>query len=415
MLVLIAWGPPKFRARDPLDALSGDIDAWILIQLGFWLVAGLYLLLHLLRAANDPSDRSDGEIPVSIKLYGVFLILCLISSLYSSFPLFTAAKSLQLILMIWILVHFAQWEPDKGKILWYTVYTVAILNVASMVTMYFLGYGTLLYGEYQGRFRLHGGPISDYGYSGLALAGLGLTNFLFSHRRKFSVAWLTLFFLGSLLVALSWTRSTIAAMLLGTLYILWRGRHQKPFFAIPVILAVLSIPVVFRSFFFQAFQLWQRDVESIQTLSARTIVWENLLEGESIFSTLFGRGYLAFTRELMAWGLNILGDAHNSLLEAYSGAGLIGAAVLFATLIIAAYYLFFGRPRQETEDLTLYRLRTQLGFLFIYMLPLFFLSSSPVYPSQQAFLYATILLLAPIGRKARALQGKTTKAGEIIS
>src|SRR5262245_26123413 len=91
LFLALMSGPPKFRERDPIASLAGEIDLAVMIQIGVWACGGLWVLARLY-----PSVLRRGVLPAvnSAQAIGALLIAALSLSLWESPGLLLTAFTL---------------------------------------------------------------------------------------------------------------------------------------------------------------------------------------------------------------------------------------------------------------------------------------------------------------------------------
>ncbi|HEY7611682.1 MAG TPA: O-antigen ligase family protein [Gemmatimonadales bacterium] len=347
---LMVWGPPRIRlvaqhwsvseaARVAwnLDVERQGFDAANLAHLAVWGLGGAIAAVIVLRQPG-PYLKAIFRLPVGW---------------YFAYGLAGVAS--------------AAWSPSRGYtlyfgslipigILWLFLIRSRVSTIAPLVVLYVSNlcvWGLLaafyfVAPEYVGEpslagYRLTGGTFDDYGYAAM-LTGVGFLTLLVLHREHVPRRAVPLLILGYLLswvfVFLSQTRVTMAnGVIMAALLFCLSRRPLLITAAVLGVLAAIGIggPLGLGERLLNTLARGE-SLHTMGTLTGRTVAFEFLLDHWRN-SPWVGYGYAAGSRQLMTefilkTGLG-MGAAHDAVSRSLADLGLLGAVLLFASLLHA--------------------------------------------------------------------------------
>ena len=337
LFVALMSGPPKFRDRDPLASLAGEIDLAVLFQIGVWTCGGLWVLARVY-----PSLVKRGVVPPinPAQTVGALFIAALTLSIWDSpgmlMTAFTLGQFAVMLAFVWMFTHRFG-TASCLKHMFIGVSTLALMTAAAV----FLN--RELVGDAS---RIRGDVIADTG--SVAVIGLVLCLSNVPPLRG-PMFWSVFSLFGALLFA-SRTRTAYAGLLvflaIGILY----GRNLRVR-KLVLPLAALTFGMFVLDAFTSTTDYLVRERESIGTMSDRIPLWEYLTSAVLRDAPITGLGYYAASRVVAAEYNPVLGNAHSVFFEVLVGGGMLGAALyllLCATLTWFAVHLLWvasGHPR----------------------------------------------------------------------
>lgn len=334
LLFVMLWGPPKFRERDIMSILDQPIDLANGIEVAVWVLGGIAMLWMLCRRmVLKLEPKLSLFLPRSMRLFLIYGIIAGFSTLYSLYPPYTAYRAYQLIVAIlFVTCLFAGRAGridarDALKVL----YIYAGVNIILQMIMYFVD-PSLVGSSFGSDYRLHGGPLSDYGISAMLLGVFFLSNAL--NLRKMeqrALNWL-LYAASWYFLLLSKTRATMFSgiAIFAAIVLLTKGFSIRTFLIVAIPIATL----VFYDLGTVVRDTLLRHREGIETLSGRLLAWE-ILTDAFYKSPWIGYGYSAATRVILSPFRGVIGSAHNAFMESAIGMGIMGLVPLTLSLLFA--------------------------------------------------------------------------------
>ncbi len=357
LLILVA--DTKFRYRDPMASVRGEVDAQVMMEVGLYAIAGLILAIATIRKNVRPYPTTWME--ALLVLIGFTAAL---STTWSGSPRFTLVRACQLVVLyalartlLVVLGPSGALKALAGSILPYVlVCSAAAVAFPSTV----LTWDAV---EEINRFSWFGvWPTQAARF--VALAGLLLVaDFLFERRSprgdKLRIpSWIWLAPL-SFLLLLTYSRTALAAFVLGVGALLavkyFRLTRASALIAVSAALVLVFVNsgetflgvldrgtqsdswlarVIFRG----------QTTAQLSGLSNRVPLWEGVWR-LFLERPVFGYGYQgsrAYLLALMPWA----GHAHNALAQAVLDLGLVGGVPLWLALAssISPRFLRGGSP-----------------------------------------------------------------------
>jgi O-Antigen ligase len=344
--ILVVWGPPTLRlaGRELGAALTNPfaLDAAALLEVGAWVFADalvlLLLLSHLARRTHFLSEFLSDR---TLRWYGLYGLLGLVSMAYSTSPVYTAFFAQKIIVGILVLALLEwHWPSSQGSRALQVLFFVFSLQAAAIGILYFTAREWVTpFGSGAGSdVRVTGGVFADYGGSGLLSGLFFLTVALFSRTSRYRLLAGGAYLGTWALIVLSQTRTTMAAGVAFLIIMLCahpRARVHSALIATGVGVAILALlPSVLQ----EMVSTGTRRGEGLETLSGRTVAFSYLIERWQE-SPLIGYGFGAGARNLLIdfvarQGLHI-GAGHDALSTVLVDLGLIGLALLLMAFFAA--------------------------------------------------------------------------------
>jgi hypothetical protein len=323
----------------------------------------------------------------NLLILSIFSLLAFFSTFFSAIPSMTIFKSLELVTVIMVAA---------------TVYTTALFW-CYFVTAFGIYLQLIIYGT-EGLKQIHGiTPFLSFmlssRYPGLAANSVGFLGALVclfgvylwytlnssGQRRRLLAG--TIGIAGFGITFQSYTRSILVFLILAVVLFLALNRKFLPvatiFFAAAI---TLSFPQS-RTSILDHMRRGDSN-EKLETLSARTAFWHEILERDMLPLTV-GSGYATGTlfinqsNSSFAYGRGLFTprNAHNSVFELIMGVGILGASIWIFLITRIFYLLIFYYRRLKrsltNNDLLLYRfiisvytlsiLRTIMNSSFVYL------------------------------------------------
>jgi O-antigen ligase len=316
LFIALMSGPPKFRQRDALASLTGQIDAMVAMQIAVWVCGGLWVFLRLY-----PSVLRRGRVPPvrALQVLSTLLVATLsLSILDSPGVLLTGFMLGQFVVMIafsWVFLH-------RFGITTYLrhLFACIVLLLVTIAASIFVAPELVMAGA--NSFRVRGDTIGPTG----ALAAMALV-FCLSNvpRLKAGLFWLAVVFFGIMLAAAQTRTAFIAFMLylaIGFVY----GKNLRVRRLVPL-LASIAVLLVFLDVASQATGFMVRETQSVESMSDRLPLWGYLTRAVMDRAPLTGLGYYAASRVVATEYNRNLGTAHSVIFEVLVGGGFVATAV----------------------------------------------------------------------------------------
>lgn len=311
----------------------------------------------------------------------IFLFLCLASTVFSSLKSITLFKSFEIFVVILIisLIYSTndRYEASKKFILaLFVFYTLTILGVYFQFAIFGVEgqrqlvsatplFGFMLISKYP---AMVGNAL---GYLGavVALFGIYLATTLDADNRQRVMLGVIVFLLGAGVTFFSYTRSVLFFLYLSVfIYFLYKKKYTANVFLVFLIILPLGLPQVQQKI---VTHLKRGDTdEKISSLSGRTDMW-NAVFDRSAIRIVIGDGYATGSRFMnfdKTGRLLTQSNVHNGFLEVVMSIGLLGGIVWLGVMIrlIRQFYMFYKKARN--------RLTANEKYFHIFMMSLLFLS-----------------------------------------
>ncbi|MBA2556133.1 MAG: O-antigen ligase family protein [Chloroflexi bacterium] len=392
----------KFRLRDATAAVSGEIDAQILVELAVWGTVAAWLCWRL-RLGLRAGPRTAPPLTVGLRILVVVGGLLLIAGLYATTLLALVRSAQWLVLICWALLceRACRFSSDAPLDFW--VWTRRLLCGAAVVATIgtaLLGWGAFGAAEVP-RYRwfaMH--PIATGSLLGLSiimLAGSYLTVPDPRLRgRHWSLVRLSLLALFSALLVGTKSRGAVAGTLVAVLLLLVftpskRKRAAGLLIGLLVVAVGLAGPGVG---IVEGFALRGQTADALTTLNGRTEIFTYALQFVKE-RPLLGHGYLAgryLFLDLIYWSP---GESHNVFVEIAVSMGLLGLAA-FALLLGRAMYGLAKAIRGAS--FTVGMLGREAAAILAYMLVNGMVTEAFIAPGYEAGMLVWVVVLAEMRR-----------------
>lgn len=346
-ILLALWGPPAFRSADDVSTgqlVRGGVDAAAKFQLGVTaILVGLVLVLFAVSVVRGHVAVPRLCLRRSGLAYILYVALALLSVTYSSLPLYTAYKAIQLATVI-LLVCWYVADPQSP---WYAGIRLLVLFYV-IVTAYNVGaFAMGVESVLSSSGRLVGGGVfaPDYGTAGLVTYLGGLSLILFGGRTRSTMLGVLLAGLGGYTAYLSGTRSIILPGFVFSLLllVLLTIRQSRRWLVLAIFVGFTTAVAVGWT---ELFDVLLRRGEGLATLSGRTVIWQRYADYWRD-APLFGHGYAAASR-LVALETGTKTTAHSDIwqvLVSLGGVGLLCVISIVGFLVVNASALLFNLNR----------------------------------------------------------------------
>jgi len=276
--------------------------------------------------------------PVRLRLLGkrplvwlfLYVILCGFSSCWSLSPLYSAWLAIECAIFLLAIVAVAQrFKAEPNDFLEWIVYWALFAASLHAIRQY-----------------IHfGGPILFWRFSrwGSDILGPVACLSLFSSKRRR----LTVFVLA--LCIFSTSTKTYVGLLLGALMVAVFIRSALW----PKVITLLVTGLLLMAFLYKPTSLLDvffpgKSEAAIITATGRLPVWRGLIDSTRASSPLIGRGFSVAERSFASESGSKTAMAHNSVIAAFSGTGLVGA---FLIICLFADFLILSTTRRMRPDL----------------------------------------------------------------
>nr|WP_191910289.1 O-antigen ligase family protein [Microbispora cellulosiformans] len=333
-LTLILASEYKFRSRSGHQAISGGVDAVILLEIGVYGVVALYLYRRF--GIRPPRRRA----PAPLLLGWAFASYSLLSALWSPFHQFALVRGVQMMITAAV-CHVVATRADRDDL-----YRLAHAFV--VLVLFSVGFGLAVplkrTPQTMDRFNwLYVHPVSAGIFLGIALlltVAFALPGGL-PRRWPVSAYLVTILVLAAALIATG-TRGAAGACAAGVLALVVvargaRGRAELLIIGVPT---AIVVGLVFTDSLL-SFATRGESVEQLETLNARTDLWTLALDAFAK-QPFFGNG-LSAARGLFLDEIG-LGGGHNAFVNALVEGGAVGVT-LFCTLLIVLATVNVGLSR----------------------------------------------------------------------
>jgi len=335
LFILLFSGPPKFRYRDPLASLYGEVDFAIVANVAVWIIAGFWVAYQIWLIHLGQRPRLKFWFGHKVALTVIFLLAA--STFVSLSAPVTAFKVYQVLVEFLFTVIFIEWYGIE-RCLDLMLTTCILLSCAIAVAAAIVP-DLVLEASESGFPRLRGQGIADTGI--VATFAIIL---LFCRRRAIAKPFFLILiaFCGGLLFFSLERNAWLTVCAFFTIALLKKPKiATMRWIYLFWIVAAVALALGLGSWIIEL-----RDTESLYTLSARTGLWAYFIGETLSTSPWLGLGYVAGARDL---GMNYeyqLGSGHSIFFDVFVGGGLLSLTVfllLFVQLCFAAYKLLHHR------------------------------------------------------------------------
>ncbi len=311
-------GPPRIRARDPLDSLRGEIDWVVLLHMAVWLIGALWVIRQWHQLAVERK-----VLPFTwIHVLAVLLAAVLGASLFiSPGPLLTLFRSLQMLTMVMFGFIWVEKLGPGGALrsLFWGYVAIAIAIAAAALFRPEL----VLAGE-----RVRGDYIADTGAAG-AMGIILLSSYPPRLHRLLALPIMGLFIA---LLALSSTRAAYVVVAVFLVLAAIRRPDVPALTFINIALGLVGVMLLLFGLMPLVIAWLVRDPTSLQSFSGRIPLWGFLVPIMLQKSPLLGLGFYAASR-VYSLQFNVgIGTAHSAFVEVLVGGGVIGCGVFLAVV-----------------------------------------------------------------------------------
>ena len=358
--LLVFLAETKFRQRDADAMLSGSVDAQVIFELAIYAALG-WIVFLMIAFPPKPARRLSPTIAYALSGYAA---LALLSTAWSAAPAITVVRSVQLCILVAVAICLSL-RADPATILESLLMALLIYCTPMAILALVLPGGAPRLdmpgkAERFSWFAVHPGMVAMYCAVTVLLLIAALLNGLpripRSRRLTLGLAGIAVF--GAVLLATR-SRTDLIAVALTVGALLIRRRRLSPSLLVAGALAGVAV-IGFTVSTFGAgnlfnslasdnavgdFVLRGQTADQFMSLSSRTTLWKDMMP-------------LIVARPVLGWGFEasrrILLDvwfwasyAHNALVQAVLGLGVIGAALLMP---LFGSCFFVGARSQPTRD-----------------------------------------------------------------
>jgi O-antigen ligase len=348
---LLALAGTKFRLRSPTDALSGEIDWQIGLELALYASVGLIVVM----SAVSAQMRRRSLAPAELLLVG-FALLALTSTLWSIAPALTFARAFQMAIVCGVaLMSVRLLGPADAVRSASTAFVAYVLGCAAIAA--FLGQGIDPDKIFRfSWFAVH--PLTAASSAALAALLVLGRNLFAEHRRpswqRRMLSWMVLLSLSVVLI-LTNTRGPLLAFVAAAGLVMWKVLRSG--LARGIVAATIVFVLMVALFGESVGTLIERaggtnsfvvqrifrggDMESLRGLNGRVEVWEAALPLIAD-QPLFGYGYhgsRAFLYSKIPWA----SYAHSAYVQSLLDFGIVGALLIWG-VFGSAFVTLVSRP-----------------------------------------------------------------------
>jgi O-antigen ligase len=337
----------KLRSREVDQAVGGSADLTVLVEIGVYGFAALYLYYRF--GVRAPSRRGTGLV-LAAWAWAAYVAM---SALWSPFMSLGAVRGVQLLItMALAFVLATRAEPRDMHRLAHAFIAIVLVSVAIGVAHPFQRTSRT-----EDRFNwLFVHPVTAGVY--LAVALLLATSYLIRMERPEHRLWHPVMYFGAMAVlagalVATGTRGAAAGCAAGIVVLLATSRGPRGRVDVLVLgAAVATVATLAFSEKILEFVARGESAEKVASLNSRTELWTFAMEAYAE-EPLFGHG-LGASRGIFLDDIG-LGGAHNAFINALVDNGTVGAAI-FCALLVALAIVLLLLARQRT-------LRTDAGLL----------------------------------------------------
>ena len=326
-LLMMVASDYKTRRRAPGAALSGGADAVVILELAVYGAVATFLFFQL---AHPPRFRRPVPALTALWAFGVTLAF---TAFYAVYPVLAAARGVQLLVTCG-LAHAIALRADRQQLHWLAHAYVVLVTLSIGLGVVHPYPRTELQAN---RFTwLYVHPVMAATYLGLSVVlvvGLLLRNRIEAPAPRWPTwAYLLLLVINIGALLATRTRGGMAGCLVGCFVVAMSSVRRKSRLDIAVMsVVVLGLAALVARDDILSFLSRGESSESLRTLSARTVLWE---EAVRLFwdRPLFGYGLTA-SRGIFFETVG-LGGAHNALINVMVDAAAFGVIVFVSLLWI---------------------------------------------------------------------------------
>lgn len=317
----------KYRTRAPGEALAGNIDAVILLELAIYGSVAAYLLLARIRV---PRVR---RVPAPLFLAACFVGLAVLSIAYTPYPQYAAVRCLQATILLAVVVVACM---DGGRAQFHRFAHLYLLLVTAGVIYGVVVPSPPVSAAQKGRFTWLAVHPTVSGAMACLAAVVALGYVLGHHKDRPGPRWpVPLYWLLLALTGLAGlatqTRGAVLGGACGAAVVVLALRRGRAFIEVALVALVLFAGVAIAAN--QQITAYFKRGESasqISSLNSRTELWSLALDATRE-QPLFGNGIMS-SRGIFYEEIG-LGGGHNAVVNVLVELGVVGLAVWLAMVV----------------------------------------------------------------------------------
>jgi O-antigen ligase len=360
VLALVVGSDYKFRTRDEALAVSGDVDAQIVVEVGLYALVGVWVLWWMTRGLARVRRTS----PVLLSLLACYLTLILTSVPHSPYPTYAAVRAAEALVAggVAVVIGMRAEAADLHRV----AHGFLLLIAGSVV------FGAAVPAEpvnstQAGRFTWLAVHPTVAGAM-LCIAAAIAAVYVGGRRARSERLWSPWVYVAALAVVCTGlvatqTRAAVAAAIVAILLVVWLRlrRHLADLVA-----ALVALVALIGSMFWTALAGYVTRGEStaqLLTLNSRTELWSiawRSVQRQPVFGHGVGAVQGVFRDE------STLGGGHNAAINVAVDLGIVGVVVWSLLMIVIAVELWTWRNAGAPDRLILLAVFTavQLDGLF---------------------------------------------------
>lgn len=362
-LALIIGSDYKFRTRDSTAAISGQIDFFILLELGLYGVVGLYLLARWTRPGRVLREPE-------LLTAGFYLLMMALSLSEAPYPAYAMARVVEMLILGGLTLAVAV-RATRGDM--HRLAHGFLVLVAGSVVLGVLVPSEPISPQQVGRFTwlaIHP-TVSGVFVSIAAVIGF---MYLVVRMPRPGPHWPRWVYAGLLAVVVfglvsTRTRSAVLGAVVGLMACLWsfyRGRRRLEFVAVS--LMVIALVWLTSLSAIETYFARGESTEQLQSLNERTDLWSlawEAIQRQPLYGYGVGASQGIFQEQIG------LGGGHNSAVNVAVDLGLVGL-VIWLGLVIAILVGLLRLPHGGTDGVAVDRSLMIAIYLTIHVNGIFF-------------------------------------------
>jgi hypothetical protein len=356
LFLLLFSGPPRFRERDPVASLRGDIDTMVILHVLVWAVAGIWVFYQMRFYFQENLKPVGFRLP---QWLGLGLVVALgMSTFVSVSPPLTAFMVYETFISLMFITLFV--ERYGMECCLRKLFQASSILCMAIVVAYFAFPDLVIVTTETGAPRLRG----DYIAPTEVVALLTLVLLIAGVQKLSKPAYIFLLGLSSILIVISLSRTVYVILFVMALMALVKRGSPRPVRLFAYLFGIAFVLLVILGFIANMNEY--RDPASIVTMSDRLGLWTYLSNVTLDKSPFFGLGYYAASRVYGPQYNPDLGAAHSMFVETFAGGGLFAITILLALCVVVSIYVTraFRQGAQFSFELTVLFLATMMfGFI----------------------------------------------------
>lgn len=382
MFILLLSGPPRFRDRDPLASLRGEMDLVVLLHVAVWSIGFAWVLYRLY-----PLVVRRNTLPrlgvAQLSALGLLAVLCLSLPTAPGF-LLTSFSIFQFAVMLGFSYVFARTFGVRAYL--HHLFAGFVILTGVLIATWLIAPEMVVRGI-GGRVRGDSvAPAGAVAVFTLMLALSGITRL----KGRYLVP---IIGAGIVLLAAAQTRTAFLAFAV-FLAVGWLAGSRLPIRkAIPYVASLLLVAAVM-DFLPITRQFVIRDESTITNMSDRVPLWEYMIGVMLRESPLVGMGYYSASRVIGPEYNPRLGNAHSAFVEVVVGGGLAGGALfllLYTALLAGVIRLMLIAPAHPV----IFSLASLLMVVLIFSIT----GSEGIHAGPVGFTFWSLTALVPLARE----------------